>query len=84
MENVLFCKRTRWIEKFFFFLILILDKFVLNKGINRRMSYFVGILSEDGDIFLPGCPKLFLLNVGSKDTFEPHISPLQRGESCYK
>ena len=29
------------------------------------MSYFVGILHEIGDIFLPSCPQvLFVLNVG--------------------
>ena len=31
-----------------------MDKFFLKIWINRRVSYFVGILSGVGDIFLPG------------------------------
>jgi len=61
-----------------------LDKFVLKTWISRKIFYFVGILHGVGDIFLPDCPKvLFLLNVGSKDIFEPHKSSIQK-ESYYK
>ena len=38
-----------------------MDKFVLKVWISRRLSYFVSILSEVGDIFLPGCPQVFFL-----------------------
>ena len=45
------------------------------------MSYFVGILRRVGYIFLPGCPQvLFLLNVGFKGIYEPHKSPVERGD----
>ena len=41
------------------------------------MSYFVGILREVGDIFLPGCSQiLFLLNVGFMGTSEPNKNPI--------
>ena len=36
-----------------------LDKFVLKTWISRRVSYFIGILSGVGDIFLLGCPQVF-------------------------
>ena len=49
------------------------------------MSYFVGILSEFGDIFLPDCPQVFsLLYVRFRGISEPHKSPAQRAESSYK
>ena len=48
------------------------------------MSYFISILREVGDIFLPGCPQvLFLLNVRFKSIYEPHKSPTQRGDFIY-
>ena len=48
------------------------------------MSYFVGILRGVRDIFLPGYPQvLFLLNVGFKGIYEPHKSPVQRGDFIY-
>ena len=61
-EAFLFC--------FYFFN---LDKFVLKTWISRRVSYFVGILSGVGDIFLPVCPKVFfLLNIRFRSIFELH------------
>ena len=53
---------------------LFLDKvFFWKTWISRRVSYFVGILSGVGDIFLPGCPQVFsLLNVEFRDISESH------------
>ena len=51
------------------FFIQILDNFVLKKWINKRIFYFVSILSEVRDIFL-----LSYL----------HKNSIQRGESFYK
>ena len=46
------------------------------------MSYFVGILSEIEDIFLPSYPQdFFLLNVKFKDIFEPYKSLVQKEKS---
>ena len=45
------------------------------------MSYFVGILSGIGNIFLSGYSQVFfLLNVGSRGIFKPHKSSVQRRE----
>ena len=55
-----------------FFLIKILDKFVLKTWISRRVSYFVNILSRFRDIFLLNCLKVFsLLNLKFMGIFEP-------------
>ena len=55
-----------------FFLIKILDKFVLKTWISRRVSYFVNILSRFRDIFLLSCLKVFfLLNLKFMGIFEP-------------
>ena len=35
------------------------NKFVLKTWISRRVSYFVGILSGVGDIFLLSCPQVY-------------------------
>ena len=60
-------KYTKWTKKFLFF---ILDKFVLKIWISRRVSYFVGILSGDGNIFLPDYLQvLSLLNVRPRGIF---------------
>ena len=49
------------------------------------MLYFVGILSEVGDIFLSGCPQVFLLlNIRFKNIYESHKSLVQRGKFSYK
>ena len=41
------------------------------------MSYFVGILSEIGDIFLLNYPQfLSLLNIKFKGIYESHKSPI--------
>ena len=68
-----------------FFIYLFLDKFVLKIWISGKMSYFVGILSVVGDIFLLSCPQVFtLLNVRFKDISELHKSLVQREESSYR
>ena len=36
-----------------------MDKFVLKTWISRRVSYFIGILSKVGDIFLSDCSQIF-------------------------
>ena len=36
-----------------------MDKFVLKIWISRRVSYFIGILSRVGDIFLSDCSQIF-------------------------
>ena len=55
-----------------FFLIKILDKFVLKTWISRRVSYFVNILSRFRDIFLLSYLKVFsLLNLKFMGIFEP-------------
>ena len=47
--------------------------------VNKRMSYFVGILNRVGDIFLLGCPQLFsLLNVRFMGISKPHKSNPKR------
>ena len=38
--------------------VFFLDKFVLKKWISKKVSYFVGILCEIWDIFLPSCPQI--------------------------
>ena len=49
------------------------------------MTYFVGILSGVGDIFLPDCPQVFsLLNVRFRGISEPHKSSARKEESSYK
>ena len=59
----------------FFFFFFFVDKFVLKIWISGKMSYFVGILSGVGDIFLLSCPQVFiLLNVRFKDISELHKS----------
>ena len=59
-----------------------MDKFVLKTLISRRVSYFVGILSRVGDIFLSSCSQVFsLLNLRFKGIFKLHKSPVQRRES---
>ena len=45
------------------------------------MSYFVGILSEVGNILLLGCPQVFS---NFKDISELYKSLTQRGEFSYK
>ena len=70
---------------FFFFNIKKMDKFVLKTLISRRVSYFVGILSRVGDIFLSSCSQVFsLLNLRFRGIFELHKSPVQKEKSCYK
>ena len=59
----------------FIFIFLILDKFVLKTWISMRVSYFVGILSEVGDIFLLSCLQvIFLLNLRFMSIFKLHKS----------
>ena len=54
-----------------FFLIKILDKFVLKTWISRRVSYFVGILSGVRNIFLLDCLQVFsLLDVRFRSIFK--------------
>ena len=49
------------------------------------MSYFVGILNEVGDIFLPDSPQvLSWSNIVFRGIFEPHKNPVKMGESCYR
>ena len=43
----------------FIYLINFLDKFFLKIWISRNVPYFVGILNEIGEIFLPGCSQVF-------------------------
>ena len=53
--------------------------------ISRRVSYFVGILNEVGDIFLPDSPQvLSWSNIVFRGIFEPHKNPVKMGESCYR
>ena len=69
------------LDKVFFFNFF---KFVLKTWISRGMSYFVGILSGVGDIFVLGCPLVFSLwNVGSRGISKPQKSPIQREEFCF-
>ena len=69
---------------FLLFFFSFLDKFVLKSWISRRVSYFVGILSEVGDIFLLGCPQVFsLLNVRFRGISKLHKNLVQRGECSY-
>ena len=69
----------------FIYLINFLDKFFLKIWISRNVPYFVGILSEIGEIFLLGCSQVFSqLNVRFKGIFEPHKSLIQSGESSYQ
>ena len=69
---------------FLLFFFSFLDKFVLKSWITRRVSYFVGILSEVGDIFLLGCPQVFsLLNVRFRGISKLHKNLVQRGECSY-
>ena len=59
-----------------------MNKFVLKTLISRRVSYFVGILSRVGDIFLSSCSQVFsLLNLRFRGIFELYKSPVQRRES---
>ena len=59
--------------------------FFLKLWISRRVSYFVGILSEIRYIFLSGCPQvLFLLNIEPRDISKPYKSPVQIRESSYR
>ena len=61
------------------------NKFVLKIWISGKMSYFVGILSGVGDIFLLSCPQVFtLLNVRFKDISELYKSPVQRKKASYR
>ena len=70
---------------FFFNFFFLVDKFVLKIWISGKMSYFVGILSGVGDIFLLSCPQVFtLLNVRFKDISELHKNLVQREESSYR
>ena len=69
----------------FYFKIFFWNKFVLKIWISGKMSYFVGILSGVGDIFLLSCPQVFtLLNVRFKDISELYKSPVQRKKSSYR
>ena len=69
----------------FIYLINFLDKFFLKIWISRNVPYFVGILNEIGEIFLPGCSQVFFqLNIRFRGIFEPHKSPIQSGESSYQ
>ena len=69
----------------FIYLINFLDNFFFKIWISRNVPYFVGILSEIGEIFLPGCSQVFSqLNVRFRGIFEPHKSPIQSGESSYQ
>ena len=43
----------------FIYLINFLDKFFLKIWISWNVPYFVGILNEIGEIFLPGCSQVF-------------------------
>ena len=70
--------------KFFIFYFLILDKFVLKTWISRQVSYFVGILSEIGNIFLVVLKFFFLLSVRFKSISKSYKSSVQRGKSSYK
>ena len=61
----------------FFIFYFFLDKFVLKIWISGKMSYFVGILSGVGDIFLLSCPQVFfLLKVRFKNISKSHKSPI--------
>ena len=56
-----------------------------NFSISRKVLYFLGILSGVEDIFLSGYFQvLSLLNVWSRDIFEPQKNPIQRRKSFYK
>ena len=69
----------------FIYLINFLDKFFLKIWISRNVPYFVDILNEIGEIFLPGCSQVFFqLNIRFRGIFEPHKSPIQSGESSYQ
>ena len=58
-----------------------LNKFVLKTWISRRVSYFVGILSGTGDIFLPDCPQVFsLLSLRFRSISKSYKSPVQSGD----
>ena len=60
-----------------------MDKFILKTLINRRVFYFIGILSGIGDIFLPGSQVFSLLNIRFRGISESYKSPVQRTESPY-
>ena len=48
---------------------------------NRRVSYFVGILSGVGDVFLSDCFQVFsLLNIRFKGISKLHKSSVQKRE----
>ena len=67
-----------------FYLKKKLDKFVLKIWISRRVSYFVGILSGVGNIFLLSYPQvLSLLSVKFKGISEPHKNSIQKNEYCF-
>ena len=49
------------------------------------MSYFAGILSKVGNIFLSDCSQVFfLLNVKFRGIFKAYKSPVQIEESSYR
>ena len=53
--------------------------------ISRKVSYFVGILSEVEDIFSPDYPQVFsLLNIGFRDISEAHKNLVWKGKSFYR
>ena len=69
----------------FFVIIFFFDKFVLKIWISRRVSYFAGILSKVGNIFLSGCSQVFfLLNVKFRGISKAHKSPVQIEKSSYR
>ena len=69
----------------FIFNFFFLDKFVLKTWISRQVSYFVGILSEVGNIFLQVVLKFFfLLSVRFKSISKSYKSLVQREKSSYK
>ena len=57
-----------------------MDKFVLKSWISKRMFYFVGILNEVRNIFLPDCSQVFSqLNIRFRGISEPYkIQPRER------
>ena len=66
-------------------IFLILDKFVLKIWINKKLFYFIDILSGIGNIFLSGCSQVFfLLNLKFKTISKPHKSPVQKRKSTYR
>ena len=57
-----------------------MDKFVLKIWIGKKVSYFVGILSEVRDIFLQLFSSFFLIKYKVIDIFKPHQNLIKKGE----